>query len=137
MVYVTRGLVDVLLGLAEDAEPKPLDVTLSTTPAKEFDTDLGVDAETPILTHFYLPEAGWPVSAVFGMDIGTPAGRGRARFITHPQGRLEVSERDHMAAVMVVAVPPWDEQSYAAFDRVGRRVDLVVLDAEPPQESLA
>jgi hypothetical protein len=137
VVYVTRGLIDVLLDLAEDAEPKALDVTLSSTPAHEFDADLGFDPETPILTHFYLPEAGWPVSAVFGMDIGTPAGRGRARFITHPQGRLEVSERDHMAAVMLVAVPPWDERSYAAFDRAGRQLELVVLDVEPPQESLA
>lgn len=137
MIYVTRGLVDVLLDLAEDAEPKALDVTLSSTPAHEFDADLGVDPETLVLTHFDLPEAGWPVSAVFGMDIGTPAGRGRARFITHPQGKLEVTERDHMAAVMLVAVPPWGERSYAAFDRAGRQLELVVLDVEPPQESLA
>ncbi|SEO81957.1 hypothetical protein SAMN04487948_105318 [Halogranum amylolyticum] len=137
MVYVTRGLLDVLLDLAEDAEPKELDVTLSSTPAEKFDTDLGLDPETPVLTHFVLPEAGWPVSAVFGMDIGTPAGRGRARFVTHPQGRLEVTQRDHLAAVVLVAVPPWDERSYAAFDRSGRQLELVVLDVEPPQESLA
>lgn len=137
MVYVTRGLVDVLLDLAEDAEPKALDVTLASTPASDFDADLGIDPETPVLTHFYLPEAGKSVTAVFGMDLGTPAGSGHARFITHPQGKLVVTERDHLAAVVLVAVPPWDERSYAAFDRAGRRLDLSVLDVEPPQESLA
>lgn len=137
MVYVTRGLVDVLLDFAEDAEPKELDVTLSTTPAREFEADLGVDPKTPVLTHFYLPDAGEAVTAVFGMDLGTPVGRGRARFIAHPQGKLEVTQRDHLAAVMLVAVPPWDERSYAAFDRAGRQLDLVVFDVEPPRESLA
>ncbi|SDM77544.1 hypothetical protein SAMN04487949_2562 [Halogranum gelatinilyticum] len=137
MIYVTRGLVDVLLDLAEDAEPNALDITLASTPARNFESDLDLDPETPVLTHFYLPDAGRSVGAVFGMDLGTPAGSGKARFITHPQGKLVVTKRDHLAAVMLLAVPPWDERSYAAFDRSGRQLDLSVLDAEPPQESLA
>ena len=137
MIYVTRGLVDVLLDLAEDAEPNALDITLASTPARDFDSDLDLDPETPVLTHFYLPDAGRSVGAVFGMDLGTPAGSGNARFITHPQGKLVVTKRDHLAAVMLLAVPPWDERSYAAFDRSGRQLDLSVLDVEPPQESLA
>ncbi len=86
-VHVTRGLVDVLLEMGEEAEPKPANVVLAPTPAGEFDEDLGLDPETPVLTHFYMSEAGQSVSAVFGMDLGTPAGRGRARFLTHPQVR--------------------------------------------------
>jgi hypothetical protein len=137
VVYVTRGLVDALLDMAESAEPEQANVVLASTPAGEFETDLGLDAETPVLTHFYLPDAGRSVRAVFGMDLGTPAGRGRARFISHPQGKLEVTERDDLAGVVFVAVPPWELDSLAVFDRAGTKLDLSVLDAEPPQESLA
>jgi hypothetical protein len=137
VVYVTRGLVDALLDMAESAEPEQTNVVLASTPVAEFETDLGLDPETPVLTHFYLPEAGKSVRAVFGMDLGTPAGRGRARFVSHPQGKLEVTERDDLAGVVLVAVPPWELDSLAVFDRAGTKLDLVVLDAEPPQESLA
>jgi hypothetical protein len=137
VVYVTRGLVGVLLDMAESAEPEQTNVVLASTPAAEFETDLGLDPETPVLTHFYLPDAGRSVRAVFGMDLGTPAGRGRARFISHPQGKLEVTERDDLAGVVLVAVPPWERDSLAVFDRAGTKLDLSVLDAEPPQESLA
>jgi hypothetical protein len=71
------------------------------------------------------------------MDLGTPAGRGRARFVTHPQGPFRVTRRDDLAAVVLVAVPPWDERSIAAFDRAGRRLTLAVVDAEPPRDDLA
>ncbi|KTG10440.1 hypothetical protein AUR64_12820 [Haloprofundus marisrubri] len=135
MVYVTRGLVDVLLDLAEDAEPERTNVVLSTTPAGEFDADLDIGAETPVLTHFYLPDAGRAVNAIFGVDLATPAGRGRARFVSHPQGKLEVTKRDDLAGVVLVAIPPWEDRSLAAFDRAGTRLELTILDAEPPQES--
>jgi hypothetical protein len=84
----------------------------------------------------YLPDAGRSVNAVFGMDLGTPAGRGRARFLSHPQGPFGVTERDDLAAVVLVAVPPWDDRSLGAFDRADRRLDLRIVDAEPPTESL-
>jgi hypothetical protein len=137
VVYVTRGLLDALLEMAEAAEPEATNVVLASTPAGEFETDLDLPPETPVLTHLYLPDAGRSVRAVFGVDLGTPAGRGRARFITHPQGKLEVTERDDLAGVVLVAVPPWEDASLAAFDRAGTRLELDVLDAEPPQESLA
>jgi hypothetical protein len=137
VVYVTRGLVDALLDMAADAEPEELSVVLAPTPAAEFDRDLGIEPETPVLTHFYLPEAGQSVAAVFGVDLGTPAGRGRARFVTHPQGPPRPTETDDFAAVVLVAVPPWDPGQIAAFDRAGSRLELTVLDADPPRESLA
>ncbi|WP_225317586.1 MULTISPECIES: hypothetical protein [Haloferax] len=135
-IHVTRGLVDVLLDMAEDAEPSAMNLVLAPTPAGEFEADLGLDAETPVLTHFYMAEAGGSVSAIFGIDLGTPAGRGRARFITHPQGPFELTERDDLAAVVLLAVPPWEERTLGAFDRAGRKLDLVVVDAEPPEEEL-
>ncbi|ELZ60862.1 MULTISPECIES: hypothetical protein [unclassified Haloferax] len=135
-VHVTRGLADLLLDMAEDAEPSSVNLVLAPTPAGEFDADLGLDPETPVLTHFYMAEAGQSVSAVFGMDLGTPAGRGRARFLTHPQGPFELTERDDLAAVVLLAVPPWERRTLAAFDRAGRKLELAVLDAEPPQEEL-
>ena len=137
VIYVTRGLVEVLLDAAADAEPDSVNVVLSATPAGEFASDLSLDPETPVLSHFYFPDAGGSVSAVFGVDLGTPAGRGRARFVSHPQGPRRPTKRDDYAAVVFVAVPPWDESSFEAFDRSGRKLDVSILDAEPPAESLA
>lgn len=136
MIYLTRGLLDVLLEMASESEPEAVTVVLAPTAAGEFDADLGVDPSTPILTHFYLPDAGRSVSAVFGVDLGTPAGRGRARFLSHPQGPPEPTEEDDFAAVIVVAVPPWRTEDVRAFDRSGTRLDVELVDAEPPDESL-
>ncbi|MFD1598347.1 hypothetical protein [Halobellus rarus] len=137
MVYITRGLLDALLEMADAEEPSGVSVVLASTPAGEFEADLGLDPETPVLTHFYFPEASGSVTAVFGVDLGTPAGRGRARFVSHPQGPLEATREDTFAAALVVAVPPWDEASCAAFDRNDRELDLDVLDVEPPEETVA
>nr|WP_305148822.1 hypothetical protein [Halobellus inordinatus] len=123
--------------MAEAEEPASVSVVLASTPAGDFETDLGLDDETPVLTHFYFPEASGSVAAVFGVDLGTPAGRGRARFVSHPQGPLEATREDTFAAALVVAVPPWDQASCAAFDRNDRELDLDVLDVEPPRETLA
>jgi hypothetical protein len=135
-VYVTQGLIEVLLDRAGDVEPSRMNTVLDATPAREFDDDLGLDPSTPVLTHLYFPAAGRAVSDVFGVDLGTPAGRGRARFLTHPQGPPELTRRDDLAGVVLLAVPPWEPSSVTAFDRRGRRLDLTVLDAEPPVESL-
>ncbi|MFB6108988.1 MAG: hypothetical protein ABEJ82_09165 [Haloplanus sp.] len=134
-VYATTGLVEVLLEMAADAEPAGMNVVLAATPAGDFETDLGVEPDVPVLTTFYLPDAGRAVRDVFGVDLGTPAGSGRARFLTHPQGPAELTRRDDLAAVVLLAVPPWE--SVTAFDRRGRRLALTILDADPPTESLA
>jgi len=133
-VYATRGLVDLLLERAAATEPAQVNVVLDATPAREFDTDLGIGPATPVLSHVYFPTAGRAVSDVFGVDLGTPAGRGRARFLTHPQGPDELTRRDDLAGVVLLAVPPWE--AITAFDRRGRRLSLTVVDAEPPAESL-
>lgn len=135
-VHITRGLVDVLLEMASEKEPTEVNIVLDATPAEEFEADMGLDPQTPILTHFYLPSAGQSVRNVFGIDLGTPAGRGRARFLTHPQGPFKLTERDDLAAVVLLAVPPWDDRTLGAFDRAGRKIKLVVVDAEPPVEEL-
>jgi hypothetical protein len=95
-------------------------------------TDL--DPETPVFTHFYMPDSGGSVSAVFGVDLGTPVGQTQGRFVSHPQGDLRLSKRDDLHEVVFVGVPPWDESSLAAFDRSGREQSLTVLDVEPPEE---
>jgi hypothetical protein len=133
-VYATQGIVEVLLERAVEAEPARENVVLDATPAGEFEADLGVDPETPVLSHIYLPAAGRAVSDVFGVDLGTPAGRGRARFLSHPQGPDELTRRDDLAGVVLLAVPPWE--TLTAFDRRGRRLPLTVVDAEPPTESI-
>jgi len=133
-VHATRGLVELLLERAAAAEPERENLVLDATPAADFEAELGVDSSTPILSHVYFPTAGRAVSDVFGVDLGTPAGRGRARFLSHPQGPAELTRRDDLAGVVLLAVPPWE--GLLAFDRRGRRLPLAVVDAEPPAGSL-
>lgn len=136
MVYVTRGLVETLLRMARDAEPNDVTISLAVTEAAELpDADLA--PETPVFTDFYLPSAGGSVNAVFGMDLGTPAGQTQGRFVSHPDGYMGVSKLDDLHEVIFVAIPPWDTDSFGAFDRSGRTVEVEVLDIEPPEESLA
>jgi hypothetical protein len=137
VVYITRGLLDVLLDMSESREPERVTVVLDATPAGDFDSDLDLDPETPVLTTFYLPDAGRSVNAVFGVDLGTPAGRGRARFVSHPRGPPRPTREDDFASVLLVAVAPWDAESVRAFGRSGRGLDLTVVEADPPAESLA
>jgi hypothetical protein len=140
VVYITRGLLDALLEMAAAADPDDISVVLASTPVGEFeggiDSDLDFDADTAVLTHFYFPETSGSVNAVFGVDLGTPAGQGRARFVSHPTGRLEATREDTFAAALLIAVPPWNTESIAAFDRNDRKLDLDVVDAEPPEETL-
>jgi len=136
VVYITRGLAETLRRLGEERDPDPVTIRLSVTAASELD---GADLppETPVFTHFYMPEAGGSVRAVFGIDLGTPPGQTQGLFVSHPAGELSISERDDLAEVVFVGVPPWDEASLAAFDRSGRRTDVEVVDAEPPEETVA
>ena len=136
MIYVTRDLLTVLLEFAAEQDPTAVTLRLSATSAAEFEAELGLDPETPVLTHFTLADVGGSVNAVFGVELGTPAGQGHARFLSHPTGRLKLSKTDDLAAVVLVAVPPYDDDHVAAFDRTGDGFELVVLDAAPPEESV-
>ncbi len=136
VVFLTRGLRDALLELAADAEPEKLTVSLAVTPAGELDGADHLEPETPVFTHFYPPNTGRSVTAVFGIDLSIPARQTQGRFISHPQGRLEVAQTDDLHEVVLIAVPPWTTEMVAAFDRSGRKRELVVLDAEPPVELL-
>ncbi len=139
-VFVTAGLLEVLIEFAADRDPQQANVPLAATPAGELAGDdarlSAIDPDAPVITHFYLPDAGGSVSSVFGMDLGTPSGGAQARFVSHPTGPLEVTKKDDLAGVMLVAVPPWERDTVAAFNRRGVKLDLVVLDAEPPVETI-
>jgi hypothetical protein len=136
VIHVTRDLLTVLLDRAAERDPDATSLRLSATRAGEFDEDTGLDPATPVLTHFTPAGVGGSVNAVFGVDIGTPVGRGGARFVSHPDGFLGVSKTDDLAAVVLVAVPPYDDDAVAAFDRAGDGIELAVLDAAPPEESI-
>ena len=133
VVYVTRGLLDALLELARDRDPGRLTVSVATTPAGELGDEVDLDPETPVFTDLYLPDTGRSLSAVFGMDLGTP--RAEGRFLSHPDGYLGVRQTDDLHGVVLVGVPPYDLSSVAAFGRRGEGLALDVLDVEPPQES--
>lgn len=140
VLYVTRGLVEALLRLASESEPESVTVPLSVTPAgdlPEADVPDDVPEDAPVFTHFYLPRDGDSVTAVFGVDLGTPAGQTPGVFVSHPLGELAVSKRDDLREVVFVAVPPWDDDSVAAFDRRGRSQEFSILSVEPPEETPA
>jgi len=139
-VYITRGLVDVLLELAADAEPSPVTTGVSVASARDLE---GPDAKaippkTPVFTDFFLPDPGNPVNAVFGVTLSTPATETQGRFVSHPTGGLGLTRRDDLAQIVFVAVPPWTtgEDAFAAFDRTGDRLPLEIIDANPPAQSL-
>lgn len=136
MAYITRGLTTALLEFAEEAEPERFGAGLGTTRASEFESELGLPPDTPIFTHFYHPDAGKSVSAVFGMDFSTPVGRTEGQFVSHPQGELKVELTDDLHATMFVAVPPWGVERLAVFGRRGDRQPLEIVEAEPPVETL-
>ena len=137
MVYATRGLVTALLDLAAETEPDELTVSLAVTPASKLEGPVDAPPDAPVFTHFYPPNAGGSLTAVFGVDLSIPAGQTQGRFVSHTNGHLGVSKTDDLHETVLVAVPPWDESSVAAFDRAGRRQPLDLLDAEPPAESLS
>ncbi|MDZ7745551.1 MAG: hypothetical protein U5K28_03145 [Halobacteriales archaeon] len=130
MPYVTRGLATVLLEIASDRDPKSVKVALVTQPAGELDGS-GLAPDQPVFTEFYFPDTAGSVDAVFGMDLGTPDSDGR--FISHPDGQFDVLITDDFHSVVFVAVPPYDRDSLAAFDRSGTELPLTVLDIEPEE----
>lgn len=136
VVYATRGLVDALLELAAEAEPEKVTISLAVTPASDLQDTVDLPPDAPVFTHFYPPNTGRSVAAVFGMNLSIPAGQTQGRFVSHPQGRLELNRTDDLHEAVLVAIPPWDDGAIAAFDRSGRRQRLLVLDAEPPAELL-
>ncbi|MFB6353838.1 MAG: hypothetical protein ABEJ92_07100 [Halobacteriales archaeon] len=132
-VYVAAALLEALCDLAAERDPEPVSVPLGVTSAGSLDPEQ--DIEGPVFTHFYLPEAGRSVRAVFGVDLGTPSGASPGLFRSHPDGRLGVSKRDDLREVVFVAVPPWGPDDVAAFDRRGRRRPFERLDVTLPEES--
>ncbi len=135
MVYATRGLIETLLRLAEDADPERVTISVAVTSADSIPA-ADVPPEAPVFTHFYMPNAGGSVNAVFGVDLGTPVGQTQGRFVSHPDGNLSLTKEDDLHEVVFVAVPPWEEPSLAAFDRRGEQQPLEILDVEPPEEVL-
>jgi hypothetical protein len=133
VVYATRGLVKSLLETASEADPDEVSIQVSVTEAGDL-PGADLPPETPVFTHFYMPEAGQSVNFVFGVDLGTPAGQTQGRFVSHPNGELRVRQTDDFKELIFVAVPPWDTDSVAVFDRRGREQPLELLDVEPPEE---
>jgi len=138
-VYLTEGLVDALLELAERRDPSSVSAALTVTPAGELtpeDTTADWSAlspETPVFTDLYVPTDERAVDAVFGVDVTIPHGQTQGRFLSHPNGRLGVSASDDLHEVVIIAVPPWTHDDIAAFDRAGQSIDLRTLAAVPPQ----
>ncbi len=135
MVYITRALLEVLVDFARDADPEEVTTSLAITRGANLE-GATVGPETPVFTDFYLPETGESVTAVFGVDLSTPAGQTQGRFVSHPTGEQGVSKTDDLHEVVFVAVPPWEPAEVRAYDRSGRRQTLTILDVEPTPGSL-
>jgi hypothetical protein len=134
VIYLTRGLLETLLRFGREKDPESTTVPLAVTEAADL-PGADLDDGTPVFTHFYFPNESGAVNAVFGIDLGTPAAQTPGVFVSHPRGDLGVSKRDDLREFVFVAVPPWDETSFRAFDRRGKTVEFTVLDIEPPEES--
>lgn len=135
MLYITRGLLETLLRFADQKDPDSTTVPLAVTKADDI-PEADLPEETSVFTHFYLPNEGDALNAVFGMDLVIPAGQTPGVFVTHPDGNLGVTKHDELREVIFVAVPPYDEASFKAFGRNGRPKEFTVLDVEPPEETL-
>lgn len=133
MIYLTEGLVETLLGFASEKDPDSTTVPLGVTDTEEL-PGIELDHDGPVFTHFYMQNDDDAVNAVFGVNLGIPAGQTPGVFVSHPRGELSVSKRDDLREVIFVAIPPWDSESFRAFDRAGNRVEFEVLDIEPPEE---
>jgi hypothetical protein len=133
VLYATRGLVETLLRLASERDPDSTTISLAVTDAADI-PDADLEPDTPVFTHFYMPSAGGSVNAVFGVDLGTPVGQTHGRFVSHPRGDLRLSKRDDFHEVIFIAVPPWEDDDVAVFDRTGEEQELTILDVEPPEE---
>lgn len=136
VVYITRGLIEILCQMAARAEPESISVALDVTPAEEWVESETVEEDTLVYTHFYMPDSAHAISAIFGVDLSTPSGRTRGRFISHPMGERSLSLSDDLHGIVFVAIPPWEESSVACFDRAGRKLAMNILDAAPPGETL-
>lgn len=141
VLYVTRALLEVLLDLAADADPKPLQVALAASSASTLEAtdDPGaalatVPDDEGVLSDFYFPGAGEAITHVFGVDLATPPAQTSARFLSHPRGDPSVSRTDDLHARLLVAVPPWTPEDVRAYDRSGRRRSLVVVAANAPSD---
>lgn len=138
-VYVTEGLFDALLDLAERRDPATVSAAIAISKAGALvspsNAVADLDPSTPVFTDFYLPSEGpgRAVDAVFGVEMTVPHRQSQGRFISHPRGELSVSTRDHLHEIVLVAVPPWSRDDAAVFDRSGRRLELRILDAAPPE----
>lgn len=140
VVNITRGLLDILLEMAEEAEPQSVTIHLAVSDASELGLTDELDADTAVFSDFYLPSSGDSIEAVFGMDVSVPPGQTPGLFTSHPEGRLEVHSRDEFAERIIIAVPPWTTDAVADFDRRGREHELhivdVATDIHPESETL-
>ncbi|MFB6362165.1 MAG: hypothetical protein ABEH59_12705 [Halobacteriales archaeon] len=133
-VYIAGDLLEALCELAAERDPDRVSVPLGVTQSDQLE---GAErAEGAVFTHFYLPDTGRSVRAVFGVDLGTPSGFTPGIFLGHPDGRRELTKRDELRQVCFVSVPPWAPTEVDAFDRRGRRRPLQVLDVTLPEESV-
>lgn len=159
-IRITRPLLSVLLELAADADPRPVNVLLVATPAGDLepipdaermdgspasegrpdgqrvgpDVPLAdLDPGTPVYSDFYFPDVGNAVRNVFGIDLGTPAGQSHGRFLSHPTGDPEMSVRDDLHAVVLVAIPPWRATNVSAYERRSTPCSLAIVAAGTPE----
>ena len=135
-VYATEGLVEGLLDLAGERDPESISTRIATVTAESLtgpDADV-IPAETPVFAEYLLPDPGNSLMHVFGIELSTPNRYTNGRFISHPDGPLDLTIRDDLAEVVLIAVPPWEptRSSLAAFNRNGERYELELIDAAPP-----
>ncbi|MFB6114344.1 MAG: hypothetical protein ABEJ58_09630 [Halodesulfurarchaeum sp.] len=135
-LWITAPLLEVLLQLADDADPRPVNILLLASPAADLESHPGegiplesLDTDRPVFSDFYFPDAGRAIRHVFGIDLGTPAGQTQGRFLSHPMGDPDLGVTDDLHARVLVAIPPWTPENVTAYDRHGTKLDVRTVAA--------
>lgn len=129
MTRITAGLLEVLLEMAAEADPRSITVHLAIRRADVLGLGPSLPPEEPVFAEFYHPSTGASIEAVFGMDVSVPPAQTPGVFITHPEGHLGLERGDEFAERILVAIPPWRRDAVAVFDRRGREHPLDVVEA--------
>lgn len=133
VIYITRGLIETLLRFSKEKDPDSTTIPLAITRAADL-PEVDLPDEMPVFTHFYMPGEGESLNAVFGVNLTTPAGQTPGVFVSHPRGDLRVTKRDDLREVVIIGVPPWEDDSFEVFGRKGSSKEYAILDIEPPEE---
>lgn len=134
---IAESALEFALTASEDSHPNEYMGMLRGEDASKF----GLDEKGTVLTDVLVipgTESN-PVSATVKTSMVPNDLRGAGSVHSHPNGVLQPSDADLMTfgkgTVHIIIGAPYGWDDWQAFDRDGERIDLQVLDVDPPEET--